>query len=105
MQSLVERVVGGLQVEEHLTSLSIGDVVGGLHLVQRLEPLPDLFFSFEIRRKEAEATEAVGEVLDVTKQLVHGPDIEPELVHGSDEQSDRVSDQLARVALVILEQI
>ena len=55
------------------------------------------------RGQEAESAQTVVEVLHVSVQLVHGADVELELVHGGDEERHDLRDQLARVALVVLD--
>ena len=54
-------------------------------------------------RKKAESSETVIEILHVAVELVHGPDVQLEFVHGSDEERHYLRDELAGVALVILD--
>ena len=74
-----------------------------LHATEDIQPVRYFVLSAPSRRKKAESAETVIEILHVPVELVHRPYVQLELVHGGDEEGHDLRDQLAGVALVVLD--
>lgn len=103
MQNLIKCSIGALQVEQQLSDLRLGQLVRGLHGIQRAQPLVYLLFALKVAGQDAESVHCVHQIADLRMQVIHRSYIQTQLVHDGDEQGHNVRNALARIAFVVLD--